>query len=194
MIKTIWFRKMICGLALVSVASTVCEPILAGDGAGPIPLKQADVKVRDVRLSEDGTFSLQLVDPQGNGISNVLVQLNYDGRKIAEGSSDQSGRLQFTGLRPGIHALTAGAGVEAVRLWAADTAPSTAVERLAVVSDERIVRGQPGSPLVPTTGTYSFAGIEFSPFTIGTIAFGIITAVRITQLEDDIDALQSASP
>lgn len=194
MIKTIWFRKMICGLALVSITTTTCESVLAGNTPGPVPLKQADVKVRDVRLSADGTFSLQLVDSQGNGIKDVPVQLNYDGRKIAEGRSDETGRLQFTGLRPGLHALTAGVGVEAIRLWAADAAPSTAVERLAVVSEERIVRGQPGSPLVPTTGTYSFGGIPFSPFTIGTIAFGVITSVRIYDLEDDIDALQSASP
>lgn len=194
MIKTNWLRKMVCGLSLIALGPATTGPCF-GEPV-PIPLNRTDIQARDVRLTSDRAFELQLVDRQGRGLSGVQVQLGYEGRIIAEGRSNEDGRLVLAGLRPGLHTLTAGRAVQQVRLWNDETAPDIAVRNLALVSEESVVRGQFGSDsqTVPTTGHYSFGGVEISPLTVGAIAFGIVATVKIIQLEDDVDRLQAASP
>ena len=196
MISQLVFRSFVFGLTAALAGAGIVD---ASAADGPKPISSAVSGVRDVRLSEDGILSLQLLTQEGQGISDVEVQVSYEDQQIASGKTKADGSVEFTGLRPGVHRISAGAGRETLRIWTHDTAPPKAVNRVAIVTDERVVRGQigiftpdPNSP--PNSNGYTFGGQMINPLLLGAVAVGTVAVVKVVDLEDEVDALRRASP
>ncbi|MFO0426451.1 MAG: hypothetical protein ACK526_07790 [Planctomyces sp.] len=175
------------------------ELIHAASAPKPITSIQQSSQIRDVRLNDEGMLQLQLLNSQGQGLSGVDVSLMFEDRTVATGTTDKNGALAFRGLRPGIHVAQAGAGREILRLWNHDTAPPQAINRVAIVSDEKVVRGQIGiftpDPNAPPQGPgFTFGGQLLNPLTVGAIAIGTVAVVKAIDLQDEVDALRTASP
>ena len=132
--------RMLLSVFALSCAGVFAMPLSSAEG--PKPLPEAALKIRDVQLQENGTLELQLVDAQGKGLANVPVVVAFQNRKVGEAKTNVDGVVRMENLRGGQHVIQAGAGVEIVRLWEAAIAPPSAVRRLAIVSDEKVVRGQ----------------------------------------------------
>lgn len=186
--------SLAAGMATVSG-----EFVHAASAPKPITSIQQNSQIRDVRLNDEGMLQLQLLNSQGQGLSGVDVSLLFEDRTVATGTTDKNGSLAFKGLRPGIHVAQAGAGREILRVWNHDTAPPQAINRVAIVSDEKIVRGQIGiftpDPNAPPQGPgYTFGGQTINPLTLGAIAVATVAVVKVIDLEDEVDALKAASP
>ncbi|MBL8818479.1 MAG: carboxypeptidase regulatory-like domain-containing protein [Planctomyces sp.] len=188
------FTRRLLPAFIASLPLTILP--MAASADGPKPLPTAEVRTLDVGLQPDGMMVAQLVDQNGNGLSDVPVAIRFEGRTVAESKTDSEGRVRFSGLRPGVHSLHAGNAVQAVRLWQSETAPPGALSTVALVSDEEIVRGQMtyGGGYVPMNSQPSgFSGPSISPLTLGMIGFGVFQFIQIEQLEDDVDALSQPS-
>ncbi len=185
--KSTGLRKMI--VALIAVALGVSgNPLFALDTPGPRPLPDAKARIRDVLLSERGVVELQLVDSQGQGLKNVPVTVKFQDRIVAQATTGENGLVSLEKIRPGQHTVHAGAGIELVRVWQPSAAPPSAVNRLAIVSDERVVRGQPGStPSNPGQTTISPGGA----LTILSLVGAGVALAEIESQKDDIKSLQS---
>lgn len=197
MIQSWVIRHTILGAAAavavcLSGASYGSDSVSAADG--PKPLRTDVTKLRDVRLAEGGVMHLQLLTEDGQPIRNADVELQFGSRKVATGQTDDAGVVEFSNLRPGIHRIQAGAGSESVRLWNQDTAPPAAVNRVAIVADEDVVRGQlgiftpdPNAP--PQTQGYTFGGQLLDPLMLAAIGLGVYATAEVIELNGDVDAL-----
>lgn len=97
-------------------------------------------RVHDVALSTGGTLCGQVVDQQGNAVSNVPVSIVGDSTQ-AQVQTDGDGRFQAA-VTGGTYQVAAGGSVLALRAWSENTAPPVATEGVLVVCDSNIVRGQ----------------------------------------------------
>lgn len=183
MVKKSSARILLSVLALSSLCGTQI-PLSAA--AGPKPLTEASVRVRDVQLLENGALELQLVDSQGRGLSQVPVVVSFQNRRVAEGRTDADGIVRMENLRGGQHVVQAGSGVEVVRLWDTAIAPPSAVRRLAIVSNEQVVRGQGSGP--PTT----FMGSPMNQLLVtGTILSLVGVGYLLNENNNQDDAIRS---
>lgn len=144
--------------------------------------KEASGKIRDVKLSEGGVLEMQLVDQNNRPIQDVSVALQFEGKRVATARSDKTGTVRFVRVRSGQHTIQAGDNIQTVRLWKGDAAPPQAVTKLAVTTEEKIVRGQGGGGfLIPTLVTGAVVGTIYS-------------VAETQNLKDEVDALRAASP
>jgi len=114
MISQLVFRSFVLGLTTALAGAGIVGAFAAD---GPKPITSEVSGVRDVRLSEDGILSLQLLTKEGQGIADVEVLVSYEDQKITSGKTKADGSVEFTGLRPGVHRISAGAGRETLRIW-----------------------------------------------------------------------------
>ncbi len=105
--------------------------------------------MQDVKLETGGVLTARVVDLQGNPVVGEPVSITFQGKEIASAVSDENGFAAVSGLRPGLHGIVTATGTTACRLWNAETAPPTASDVPAVVSDAEIIRGQLGAFNLP---------------------------------------------
>jgi hypothetical protein len=96
----------------------------------------------DVALEQDGRLVGQAVDAQGRPLARVGIALRQEHREVARTSADDSGVFAVSGLRGGTYHITAGRAGGTFRLWAANTAPPSAMPAAMLVEDGVQVRGQ----------------------------------------------------
>ena len=101
--------------------------------------------IRDVALVSDGTLQGTVVDAQGIRLPHRTVMISRQGY-VAETRSDARGNFRVNGLRGGMYGVAVDGGQRVYRVWAPDTAPPCAVDKLLIVADSNIVRGQLVNP------------------------------------------------
>jgi len=98
--------------------------------------------VSDIALRNGGVLIGQVVAPQGSGLPDSPVSIAHNGKKLATSKTDKQGRFAFSGLRGGLHQVTAPDCQLSCRLWQPGTAPPAAQQGAVVVSGGQTVRGQ----------------------------------------------------
>ena len=179
-----------------SLSAALAIPGVLGDQTAPRPIaqQQHELVTRDVAISDSGRVSVQLLTSASTGIAKTHVSLLHAGQVVATAVTDQDGRVEFSGVRPGEHLIQVGRAVQPVRFWAAQNAPPAAVNNLAVVASDDVVRGQFGlvnTDPVGSTPLMSFSGLQISPTMIGLSAFGIASIISNIENRNDIKYLQS---
>lgn len=144
-----------CGASCGFVASTVD----AGDTVTSLA-----VAVQDVRLQEQGLLVGRAVTKQGVARGGVKVAISFQGKAIAEATTNEQGMFAVKGLRGGVHVVQSEGKQEVVRLWTADAAPDKAVEGL-VLADGQVVLGQCG---IGSSAMNNLLGVAFVGATAGT--------------------------
>ena len=136
-------------LPKLAAAALSCLPAccLAADAAQPAVPAQAVPEVHDVALARGGLLNGQVVDSQGAAMKAVPVSVWFENHQVATTVSDENGQFSVSGLRGGVHQVSAGQGSGVYRLWTAEAAPPTAKPGKVVVPGENIVRGQNGYPV-----------------------------------------------
>lgn len=102
-------------------------------------------KVHDVRLDRDGRFQGLVVDGQGTPLSSEAVILRRIGRRseeTLESQTDAQGKFAFRPMTGGMYHLETSEGLTSCRLWTFEAAPPSSAERILVINDSRIARGQ----------------------------------------------------
>lgn len=144
-------------VSLLAAAVLFQGPIAAA--VDPTP-----VATQDVRLREGGVLVTRVVDLQGKPMADEEVVVEFRGQPIASGFSNEKGLVAISGLRAGQHSLVTRTGATVCRLWLPETAPPSAVNTPAVVSDSTLVRGQFGAFNLPML---VYAGVAAAALVIG---------------------------
>ena len=147
-------------VSLLVAAVLFQGPIAAA--ADPTP-----VATQDVRLRDGGVLVTRVVDLQGKPMADEEVVVEFRGKPIASGFSNDKGLVAISGLRAGQHSLVTRTGATVCRLWMPETAPPSAVNTPAVVSDSTLVRGQFGAFNLPML---VYAGVAAAALVIGVSA------------------------
>jgi len=150
------------------------------------------VPIADVELQVKGRFSGQIVNVQGQPLSNIQVILQGRGKHY-QTSSDAKGWFHIDGLTGGSYRLKANGQQNLCRLWAPGTAPPKANQQLLLVEQNgQIVLGQfCGSPVCGSQVGGAGAGSRLKnalshPLVIGGIvAAAIAIPVAIHNADDD---------
>lgn len=127
-------RSSIC--ITLSTVMLVGSPVLAAETVA--------VRSTDYLLGQKGVLVGSVVNQQGQPAAGLPVQVLHDGRVVATAYSNEQGEFSVESLRNGVHTVQLGATQHPVRFWSNASAPRTAVNRMAIVVDEEIVRGQCG--------------------------------------------------
>ena len=124
-------KKSMC-LLLASVI-TASTPAVAAE--------TVNTTSTDVAIS-DGVLVGTVLNKEAKPVAGLNVQLLHETKVIASATSDEKGQFAIRGLRNGSHVLQVGTVQQPVRFWGTQAAPPSAVSKIAVVVDEKVVRGQ----------------------------------------------------
>lgn len=133
-------KRFLFNLALCGASCGLVAPAFAADAA-----PSAAAAVQDVRLQDQGLLVGRAVTSQGAARENVKVAVAFQGKTVAEATTNENGVFAVKGLRGGVHVVQTEGKQEVVRLWTADAAPEAAAEGL-VLSEGQVVRGQQKGP------------------------------------------------
>ncbi|HIE97957.1 MAG TPA: hypothetical protein EYG03_12535 [Planctomycetes bacterium] len=140
---------------LLSQSLTVsADPLTTTSG-----LSSTAKPIRDIRMHDGGLVMIHVLDDAGKTLPHRIVTITHQGHIVATARSNNGGQIRVSGLRAGIHLLTSGQSMVALRLWAADVAPPSATDSTAIVVSQQIVRGQYGAPMVGPGMLVTGAGI-----------------------------------
>ncbi|MCA9040248.1 MAG: carboxypeptidase regulatory-like domain-containing protein [Planctomycetaceae bacterium] len=138
--------------------------------------------VVDVVLSKGGTVIGKVVDHQGNIVEGAAVTITQGDKEVVKTVSNSKGLFGARNMTTGTYKITAGQGSREFRLWSADAAPPKALSKAVLVSDYKIVRGQP-----VMGGIDIITGLLLAGVATGT-TFAIINNNDINDLEDKLDS------
>jgi len=169
-------------VSLLAAAVLFQGPIAAA--VDPTP-----VATQDVRLREGGVLVTRVVDLQGKPMADEEVVVEFRGQPIASGFSNEKGLVAISGLRAGQHSLVTRNGATVCRLWLPETAPPSAVNTPAVVSDSTLVRGQFGAFNLPML---VYAGATIAAVVIGVDAMNTADDAQAAnaRLNSEVAALE----
>ena len=102
----------------------------------------AEIRSHDATLSDHGLLSGMVLDPSGQPVEGITVQVIHRDSVVASSTSDAQGRFKIQGLRNGAHTIQAGQHQSQIRLWETATAPPKATSNISIVVDDTVVRGQ----------------------------------------------------
>jgi hypothetical protein len=96
----------------------------------------------DVALHHRATLVGQVIDDQGQPITNVIVSLHGAAGELAAARTDDRGYFYFNGLRNGVYKVGASGAVGLYRVWSRGTAPPGATGMGLLVLGDNTARGQ----------------------------------------------------
>lgn len=106
------------------------------------PKKPSTVQIHDLRLDNNGGLGGQVVNASAAPIQDSKLELRQNGKVLATTASDRTGTFSFANVRPGVYQVVVNQGGVACRVWSHDAAPPAAKEKLLIVSDPAVMRGQ----------------------------------------------------
>lgn len=130
----------------VWAASPTAQELSPAVGAKVAP--QVNAGCIDIQLVEGGLLSGQVVNVQGAVQSETPLVVSYQGRAVAQTTTDGEGRFAVRGLRSGQYDLLVSNGVVPCRLWAERAAPPAAKPAALIVVGSQVVTGQ-GPMMLP---------------------------------------------
>lgn len=114
----------------------------AGEAAVKAEAKKPTSIVRDLSLTNDGVLQGQVSNAKKAAASGVAVSIRKERKEVHRTKTDDKGRFQVRGLKPGTYYVVAGTGHGLYRVWASEIAPPKALKAARIVSDKTLVRGQ----------------------------------------------------
>jgi hypothetical protein len=98
--------------------------------------------VRDVALHSGGRLEGRVVNADGQPTATQVVVYDQHGKEAGSATSDADGVFVVQGLRAGAYHVATSAAALPCRCWADRTAPPSAVDRVLLVQDPAVLRGQ----------------------------------------------------
>lgn len=115
-------------------------------------------KITDVALGDGGVAVGVVVDGQGKPVDGASVAIKTDSKVVATVVTDEKGEFAVREMRGGIYEIQAPQGAAVFRFWTAKAAPPAAKNRMTLVSDAKLVRGQCGEHGCNTGGLFGGGG------------------------------------
>lgn len=114
----------------------------AGEAAVKAQAKKPVSIVRDLSLTKDGVLQGQVSNAKKTAATGVVVSVRKDRKEVHRTKTDDKGRFEVRGLKPGTYYVVAGTGHGLYRVWASDIAPPKALKAARIISDKTLIRGQ----------------------------------------------------
>jgi hypothetical protein len=174
--------RNLLGKSLVMTACWgIClPPTMAGPPVGrDVPTTASPrVNVLDVQLPRDGILRGQVLNPQGKPLPGASVEILQGKTRVASSTTDAKGQFAVPLRTGGVYVIAAGDAWSPFRVWPTPTAPPGAHERILLVAQSPIMRGQ-GSPL--------YGWIESHPylFYAGVATAIVVPIVVVHETNDD---------
>jgi hypothetical protein len=99
-------------------------------------------QVIDVALDQGGVLRGQAVDAQGRPLVHAPLHARQQQQIVGTAVTDDNGYFAMAGLRGGVYQIEVAGSHATWRLWAARTAPPTALRAAMIVGGGDTVRGQ----------------------------------------------------
>ena len=131
-------RSVIIGTLCLSLAMPA-QLLSAAPASVSQDVLQSGTKARqpavtDVSLDSGGRLNGQVVNADGEPVSNQVITVQYQGSDVAQAITDDAGRFAVHGLRGGVHNVVAGADSAVYRLWTSKAAPPAAKQDCVLVT------------------------------------------------------------
>lgn len=104
--------------------------------------QQKSLPVVDVSLATDGSFRGSVVNANGQHLDGVSLQLRSMRNAKTMSTVTNNGEFAFEKVAGGSYQLTTPNSNYFCRIWTKQAAPPSAVDKLLVVSDDRLARAQ----------------------------------------------------
>jgi hypothetical protein len=130
--------------------------------------------VLDIALANGGELRGQVVNPQGLPVADSAVSVQSMGVEVATAKTDADGQFVVHGLRGGSYSIQVGADGGVYRVWAPQTAPQGANQRVLIVSGQQAARGQ-NKTTNTSGGWFSRGGLFMLGIMGGIVAGGLIS-------------------
>jgi hypothetical protein len=118
--------------------------------------------VIDVALNAEGSLEGKVISSSKSAVNGTEVVVYQGSKEIVRTVTNKEGEFKVNNLKNGVYTVTADKGMGEVRVWETAYAPPAAEQNVVLMSGQRIVRGQNGTPnwvpLVFTTGLIGGAG------------------------------------
>ena len=138
-------RKVLKAAAVALAGAGMLAPhasLMAATSAAPAAVPAAAPAVLDVALAPGGVMQGQVVDAQGQPAAEAPVTVFHEGREVAQTTADAQGNFSIQGLKAGQHVVLSGDHGGLYRMWADQTAPPAANNRVMIVKNGQVARGQ----------------------------------------------------
>ncbi len=131
-------------VAALACAGTLLPANLvqAAEAAAKVQAKKPASIVRDLSLTKDGVLQGQVSNAKKAAAANVTVSVRKDRKEVHRTKTDDKGRFEVKGLKPGTYYVVAGTGHGLYRVWASTIAPPKALKSARIISDKTLIRGQ----------------------------------------------------
>ncbi|HVJ69673.1 MAG TPA: carboxypeptidase-like regulatory domain-containing protein [Caulifigura sp.] len=188
--KSWWMAAIAaCGTALpapllAQEKLAVKKPVEAQGQPAAQTAKPNGSKVRDVALSEDGTFAGRVIDDHGKPLDGVVVKLVKADKEVGTTTADAQGRFKFASLKGGVYQVQTPQSQATYRLWQHDVAPNQAMKTVVMTASAPVVRGQLG---FVDPATLAALGLGVAGVTLAGIAVH-----KLDKLEDDVDKIPTS--
>jgi hypothetical protein len=137
---------MICGQVVAHPAPLYAAPAADSRPTSGLLSSRNHASAADVALDSQGQLHGQVLDPQGQPVSQVPVILEGNGVPRLNSVTDGEGQFQLKLDRGGVYRLQAAGGTAICRVWSFQAAPPSAGRSALIVAGAPNIRGQ-GSPL-----------------------------------------------
>jgi hypothetical protein len=173
--------RIACGLAMLGL-SCLAPAGQAGEGTESLSGEQpTPITSADIILGDGGVLHGAMVSPEAQPVKGVKVHVRSGDRIVATTTTDDRGRFEVRGLRKGLHSIQAGNQQQIVRFWDEQSAPPKALRSLAIVSGDRVVRGQAGlGGLIGAGGGAGIGGVG-----LGTVGLAVAGATGTVMIVDE---------
>jgi Carboxypeptidase regulatory-like domain len=138
---TVYKSFRVLAVALAAVGMLIPAPALAVATAFN---SQNTPVVTDIGLQKDNLLFGQLLDASGTPQENVEVKLIQQEKAVSTIKTNESGYFVFSKVPVGTYKIAAGQTTGVYRLWAPETAPSSAQPGAMMVVGQGPVRAQQG--------------------------------------------------
>lgn len=130
-----------------TVAALACAGTLipgglvqAGEVAAKAQAKKPANIVRDLSLTKDGVLQGQVSNAKKAAAGGITVSIRAERKEVRRTKTDEKGRFEVRGLKPGTYYIVAGTGHGLYRVWASNIAPPKALKSARIISDKTLVR------------------------------------------------------
>ena len=166
--------KVFRGLAVLATSAGLLMPqaAMAETSARATSGRQQDAVIADIALTSGGVLHGQVVDAQNKPLAGTKVALRSINGQEFSAETNEKGHFALSGLKGGTYTAATEGSSGTFRLWAADTAPPSAIPGVMLMPGRETVRGQMGSGVA--RGTLIILGIT-----------GAIVAVGLASDDDD---------
>lgn len=183
------FMKRSRWAAAAFAAAGTCLPINAwtqeSAAKAPAATAEAERPMRDVALTQSGTFTGRVIDETGKPLDGVVVRLARRGDEAtSETTTDSEGRFRFAKLKGGVYHLQTPQSETTYRMWSADAAPAQALKTVVVSGSGPVMRAQLGF-LDPANSTAILLGVAG-------VTLSAITLAQVENLKDDVDKIPTS--